>query len=111
MKRMSLTVAVAAVSMVVAGAFGLVAESQLFDSTPEDVAEGFVRTLVAGDYGDALEYFDRTLNKDIDTVDLRHFAVFIALRSGQVREVYGVRGRISGSRAEASARLLTESGG
>src|SRR5687768_300068 len=111
MKRMALPVAVAAGMMVIAGAAGLLGSSNLFESTPEDVAERFVRTLVTGDYDAALGYIDQSVNRDIDTVDLRHFALFIMLRSGEVRDIRGVREWVKGQRAEASAQLMTDAGG
>lgn len=110
MKRISKALALVAVMLVLVGSLGLLSASRGAFSTPEDVAEGFVRTLVSGDYDDALEYLDRRTNKDIDTTDLRHFATFIAMRSGQVNDIRGVRRWVRGRRAEASAMLVTNGG-
>lgn len=108
---MATSVAVAAGILMLTGAIGLLGGIQRFGSTPEDVAEGFVRTLVNGDYNGAFRYLDPAANKDIDTVDLKHLALFIMMRSGQVHDIHGVRGWVRGRRAEASARLVTHAGG
>ncbi|MBC8144260.1 MAG: hypothetical protein H7X80_01675 [bacterium] len=108
---MAFAVAVAAVLMVVAGAVGLLGGARMARSTPEGVAESFVRTLVAGDYDDALSYVDASLKKNLDTSSLRHFAVFIVMRSGNVRDIRGERGWVRGRRAEAVAKLVTDAGG
>jgi hypothetical protein len=108
MKRLfAMIVAIAAGLMVCIGAVGLLRDSGLFTSPPEAVAEGFVRQLVAGRYERAMTYLDESMSREIDQNDLKTFAMFIMMRSGEVLDVKGERGWVKGGKAEASARLMT----
>lgn len=112
MKRLfGLIVAIAAGLMVLVGAVGLVRDSGLFVTSPEEVAEGFVRHLVAGDFAEAKNYLNSTMRTELDEEDLEHFAIFIMMRSGEVVDVRGERGWVKGGTAEASARLVTSVAG
>jgi hypothetical protein len=112
MKRLFGTIiAIAAGLMVFVGAVGLLRDSSLFASSPEEVAEGFVRHLVSGDFAGAKSYLATTMRSELDEEDLQHFAIFIMMRSGEVVDVKGERGWVKGSRAEASAKLVTSVAG
>ena len=104
-------VAIAAGLMVLVGIVGLVRESRLFVKPPEAVAESFVRQLVTGHYDRALRHLDPTANAELDEDDLRHFAMFIMIRSGEVLDVRGEPRWVRGGRAEASAMLTTSVSG
>lgn len=104
-------VAIAAGLMVLVGIVGVVRQSGLFVTPPEAVAESFVRQLVTGHYDRALRHLDPTANAELDEDDLRHFALFIMMRSGEVIDVRGEPRWVRGGRAEASAMLTTSVSG
>lgn len=112
MKRLfGMIVAIAAGLMVLVGTVGILRDSGLFVSSPEEVAEGFVRHLVTGDFEGAKGYLDDRMSHELDEEDLEHFALFIMMRSGEIVDVRGERGRVDGRVAEASARLVTSVAG
>lgn len=100
-------VAIATGMMVLVGIVGLVRDSGMFESSPEEVAEGFVRHLVGGDFAGAKRYLNPAMRDELDEQDLEHFAIFIMMQSGEVVDVKGQRGWVKGRQAEASARLVT----
>jgi hypothetical protein len=108
MKRLfGMIATIAAGLLIVVGAVGLLRDTGLFTSPPEAVAEGFVRQLVAGRYDRAMTYLDESMRKELDHDDLKTFAVFIMMRSGEVVDVKGERAWVKGSTAEAHAKLMT----
>lgn len=104
-------VAIVTGMMVLVGIVGLVRDSGMFESSPEEVAEGFVRHLVGGDFAGAKSYLNPAMRHELDEKDLEHFAIFIMMQSGEVVDVRGQRGWVKGGQAEASARLVTSIAG
>src|SRR5687768_11829776 len=108
MKRLlGLIVTIGSCLMVVVGAVGALHDTGLFVRPPEAVAEGFVRQLVAGRYERAQDYLDGAMKAELDENDLRHFALFLKMRSGDIVDVHGLPRWVNGRKAEASAVMKT----
>jgi hypothetical protein len=98
-------VALAVVAAVVIGG----QDSTYFVPPPEAVAESFTREIASRRYDRAMQHVDPT--SGITEINARLGGEELHTRAGEIDEMHGDPGTISGDRATASAVLVTEKAG